>query len=163
MRNLWIAGIVVVAMCWANSAKATLPTITTPPTSQTVLPGSSVSFTVVASGTPTLSYQWKKGDVEIADATLTTYSIASAQESDEARHARGSAADEQPHGLVRRVAGKEAGEAGADRVGGADAVDDENDAADEQREGDEFVHGIVCGRWTESSAIARGRPRWLED
>lgn len=55
------------------------PSITTQPqATQTVAVGSSVSFTVVATGTPTLAYQWKKGGNAISGATLATYTIASA-------------------------------------------------------------------------------------
>lgn len=51
------------------------PAITTPPASQGVSAGSSVTFTVVATGTAPLSYQWKKGDVAISGATSATYVI----------------------------------------------------------------------------------------
>jgi pectate lyase len=61
---------------------ATPPTITTQPASQTVTAGSSVTFNVVASGTAPLSYQWKKGGVDIAGATSASYTIASAQSAD---------------------------------------------------------------------------------
>lgn len=53
------------------------PTITTQPQSQTVNAGAPVSFTVGATGTAPLSYQWKKNGTDIAGATNTTYSIAS--------------------------------------------------------------------------------------
>jgi hypothetical protein len=39
------------------------PSIITQPASQTVLAGSPVTFTVIAAGTPPLSYQWRKGGV----------------------------------------------------------------------------------------------------
>ena len=55
------------------------PRITTQPNySQTVTAGSSVTFSVVATGTPTLTYQWRKGGVTIDGATNATYTIASA-------------------------------------------------------------------------------------
>ena len=57
---------------------ATAPAITTQPTSQTVTAGGSVSFTVAASGSPTPTYQWQKGGVNVAGATNATYTIASA-------------------------------------------------------------------------------------
>ena len=59
------------------SAATNAPTITTQPTSQTVAPGASATFTVAASGNPTPTYQWKKGAVTIAGATSATYAIAS--------------------------------------------------------------------------------------
>jgi plastocyanin len=59
------------------------PSITTQPTAQTVDPGDTVSFTVVASGTATLSYQWQKDEVDISGATSATYSIAEVAATDE--------------------------------------------------------------------------------
>lgn len=59
-----------------NSA-ATAPAITTQPTSVAVTTGSAASFTVLASGSPTPTYQWQKNGVNIAGETGTTYSIAS--------------------------------------------------------------------------------------
>ena len=59
------------------STATTAPTITTQPSSQTVAPGGAASFTVAASGSPTPTYQWQKGGVNIAGATGATYSIAS--------------------------------------------------------------------------------------
>jgi hypothetical protein len=49
------------------------PAITTQPTGQTVLEGATASFSVVASGTAPLSYQWNKGGAPIAGATAATY------------------------------------------------------------------------------------------
>ena len=57
--------------------------ITTHPQSQTVDPNASVTFTVVATGTAPLSYQWKKDGSEITSATSSSYNIASAQQTDE--------------------------------------------------------------------------------
>ncbi|HLP03705.1 MAG TPA: immunoglobulin domain-containing protein, partial [Opitutaceae bacterium] len=65
-----------------GGATATAPSITTQPSSQTVTVGSSVSFSVAASGTAPLSYQWKKGGADISGATSATYSIASAATGD---------------------------------------------------------------------------------
>ena len=53
------------------------PTITTQPVSQTVVVGASVTFTVVASGTPAPTYQWRKGNSGISGATSASYTIAS--------------------------------------------------------------------------------------
>jgi uncharacterized repeat protein (TIGR02543 family) len=58
------------------------PTITTQPISQTVMTGANVSFTVAASGTPPLTYQWKKNGVSIAGATAATLSLANVQVGD---------------------------------------------------------------------------------
>lgn len=61
-----------------TSVGGTLPTITTQPSAATVNAGAAVSFSVVASGTPPLSYQWQLGGAPISGATADTYSIASA-------------------------------------------------------------------------------------
>ena len=64
------------------NAAAVKPSITTQPQSATVNAGGSVSFSVVASGSPAPTYQWLKGGATIAGATGSTYSIASVQASD---------------------------------------------------------------------------------
>jgi hypothetical protein len=59
------------------------PTILTQPVGQTVAPGGTPSYTVVASGTPTLSYQWYRipagqtAGTAIAGATSATYTVPS--------------------------------------------------------------------------------------
>jgi hypothetical protein len=55
------------------SAAAVAPSITTQPASQTVTVGQSASFSVVATGTAPLSYQWKKNSVAITGATSSSY------------------------------------------------------------------------------------------
>ena len=59
------------------AAAAVPPGIVTPPISQTVFAGANVNFTVSASGTPPLSYQWRKNTVNIAGATTSSLSLAS--------------------------------------------------------------------------------------
>lgn len=54
------------------------PSIDTPPSNQGVCSGSPASFSVAASGTAPLSYQWRKGGVDIGGATNASYSIPSA-------------------------------------------------------------------------------------
>ena len=51
----------------------TLPSITTQPASRTVTAGQTATFSVSATGTGTLSYQWKKGGAAISGATAATY------------------------------------------------------------------------------------------
>jgi alpha-tubulin suppressor-like RCC1 family protein len=64
------------------TAAATTPTITTQPSSSTVISGGAASFSVVASGTSPLAYQWKKDGSSISGATSSTYTIASTQTTD---------------------------------------------------------------------------------
>jgi hypothetical protein len=53
------------------------PAINTQPVSQTVTAGTAVTFTVAATGTPTPTYQWRKGGVDISGATSTSFIITS--------------------------------------------------------------------------------------
>ncbi len=55
------------------SAAAVVPSITTEPASQTVTAGQTATFSVVATGTPTLSYRWMKGGTTILGATSSSY------------------------------------------------------------------------------------------
>lgn len=58
------------------------PDITDHPDSQTVVPGAAVSFSVTATGSGTLSYQWRKGGSSIGGATGASYQIPAAQTGD---------------------------------------------------------------------------------
>jgi len=58
------------------------PTITTPPLARTVEVGSSVSLSVVATGTAPLSYQWRKNGTNIDGATSSTLTLANLQTTD---------------------------------------------------------------------------------
>jgi endonuclease/exonuclease/phosphatase family metal-dependent hydrolase len=51
------------------------PAILVPPQSLTVVEGSNVTFTVTASGTPPLSYQWQRNSTNLADATASALSL----------------------------------------------------------------------------------------
>ncbi len=62
------------------------PAIVTPPASATVLASSNVSFTVSASGTAPLSYQWFKNGVAISGATSATFSLANVSVADAANY-----------------------------------------------------------------------------
>jgi glucose/arabinose dehydrogenase len=54
----------------------TAPAITTHPTNQSVIVGQPASFTVEASGTPALSFQWQRNMVNIGGATSPTFNLA---------------------------------------------------------------------------------------
>ncbi|PYX65751.1 MAG: hypothetical protein DMG78_29455, partial [Acidobacteria bacterium] len=55
------------------NAAAVAPTITTQPVNQTVTAGQTATFTVVASGTAPLSYQWQRNGANISGATSSSY------------------------------------------------------------------------------------------
>jgi beta-galactosidase len=59
-------------VCTSGSTVAA-PTITTQPASQTVAVGQTATFSVVASGPGTLTYQWSKNGAAITGATAATY------------------------------------------------------------------------------------------
>jgi hypothetical protein len=66
----------------SNAAALTVnsaPVITTHPSAQTVTVGSNATFTVVAIGTPALTYQWKKGSNNISGATSSTLTLINVQ------------------------------------------------------------------------------------
>ncbi len=63
------------------------PTFTTNPNSRTVNAGSSVSFTVAVSGSPTPTLQWIKGGVNIAGQTGTTLSLSNVTAADAGNYA----------------------------------------------------------------------------
>jgi hypothetical protein len=54
------------------------PAITTPPANVIVTPGQPATFSVVASGAPTLGYQWQRDGAPIASASAASYTLASA-------------------------------------------------------------------------------------
>lgn len=58
------------------------PSITTQPSSTSVTAGQPASFTVAATGSDPLTYQWKKNDVDIAGATAATLALATTAEAD---------------------------------------------------------------------------------
>jgi hypothetical protein len=55
------------------ASKATLPAITIQPSNQTVTAGQTATFSVMATGSAPLRYQWQKGMTAIAGATAGTY------------------------------------------------------------------------------------------
>jgi hypothetical protein len=68
--------LVVLTSCGGNSGssmRVIMPQITTQPSSQTVTSGQTGTFSVVATGTAPLAYQWKKNGTAIAGATASVY------------------------------------------------------------------------------------------
>jgi hypothetical protein len=61
---------------------AVAPTITTQPANQTVTAGQAATFTVAATGTAPLSYQWRRNGTAITGATSSTYSTPATSSSD---------------------------------------------------------------------------------
>jgi hypothetical protein len=57
------------------------PSIVTPPQSQTVPAGSTVTLSVSASGSQPFSYQWRRNGVSISGATTASYTISNVQTS----------------------------------------------------------------------------------
>jgi hypothetical protein len=81
------------AIRWVSvSTSPEPPTITQHPTNQTVAPGGTANFSVTASGTEPLSYQWQKNNVNLANgghysgATTATLTISNADSNDEANY-----------------------------------------------------------------------------
>jgi hypothetical protein len=68
----------------AVAAAGVAPTITSQPSGQTVTEGASVTFTVIATGTAPLAYQWKKNGGDIGGATSSTLTFPSTLTTDSA-------------------------------------------------------------------------------
>lgn len=64
------------------NAQATAPSITTQPANKTVTLGQTATFTVVATGTAPLSYQWQKGGTPITGATAASYTTPASTSAD---------------------------------------------------------------------------------
>jgi hypothetical protein len=65
-----------------NAATAAKPAITTQPSNRTITVGQTATFTVVATGTPAPSYQWRKNSTNIGGATAASYTIPAAASTD---------------------------------------------------------------------------------
>ena len=67
-------------MAWSIESRTppSTPSITSHPTSKSVAPGASVTFSVRASGPAPLSYQWQRNGVNISGATAQDYSLVAA-------------------------------------------------------------------------------------
>jgi Abnormal spindle-like microcephaly-assoc'd, ASPM-SPD-2-Hydin len=75
LNNLGVVDTIgTVSLCNAVlTASATAPSISSQPVSKTVIAGNTTSFTVGATGTAPLTYQWKKNGVAISGATSSAY------------------------------------------------------------------------------------------
>ena len=71
-----------IAINSVQAAAGDPPTIVSHPQSQTIESGQSLSLGVTANSEEALSYQWKRNDTNIPDATGATYEIAATQISD---------------------------------------------------------------------------------
>jgi uncharacterized delta-60 repeat protein len=71
----------------AASQAAVVPTVTTPPASQTVNAGARATFSVVATGVPAPAFQWYKAGAPIPGATASTLDLARAQLPDAGEYA----------------------------------------------------------------------------
>ncbi len=61
------------------TAATSAPVITVPPMSQSVIVGTTVVFSVTATGSPAPTYQWQRNYIDIAGATEATLTIPNAQ------------------------------------------------------------------------------------
>jgi hypothetical protein len=64
------------------NAAAVAPTITTQPTNQTVTAGQTATFTIAASGTAPLAYQWQKDGTNISGGTMASYTTSATTTAD---------------------------------------------------------------------------------
>jgi hypothetical protein len=65
-----------------SAAAATTPSISTQPASATVTVGKTATFSVIASGTATLTYQWHKNSAAVSGATSASYTTPATATSD---------------------------------------------------------------------------------
>jgi hypothetical protein len=91
LRSLFSLAVAVIAVAFAGcgggstSGSGTTPNsvaITTQPASQTVAVGATATFTVVATGTAPLTYQWQKNGTAISGATSASYTTPSTTSAD---------------------------------------------------------------------------------
>src|SRR6185312_14404502 len=71
-----------IAVSATGVTPATAPTISSQPTNQTVVAGQTATFSVTASGTGPLTYQWKKSGTAISGATSASYTTAATTSAD---------------------------------------------------------------------------------
>ena len=77
-----VLGVLIQSVFPGTARGDSIPVITTQPQSLTVTNGDAASFTVVASGSPAPTYQWRKNGAALSGATLAAYSITAATTND---------------------------------------------------------------------------------
>src|SRR6267378_19276 len=77
-----VSGANVTGVNFTDTAASAAPTITTQPGNQTVTAGQTATFTVVATGTAPLTYQWQKNGVNVSGATAASYTTAATTTAD---------------------------------------------------------------------------------
>jgi HYDIN/CFA65/VesB family protein/glycosyl hydrolase family 123/carboxypeptidase family protein/Ig-like domain-containing protein len=81
-QNVTVSAANVSGVNFTDNAVVVAPTITTQPANQTVAAGQTASFSVTATGTAPLSYQWKKNGAAITGATSSSYTTPTTTSSD---------------------------------------------------------------------------------
>jgi hypothetical protein len=79
---LLAAGCGTIAPKAATGLPGTAPTITIQPASRTVTAGEPATFSVLASGVPTLTYQWRENGISVTGANSASYTTAATTASD---------------------------------------------------------------------------------
>jgi len=83
-QSATVSGANVTGVNFTANATPVAPAITTQPASQTVTAGQTAPFSVAATGTAPLSYQWQKNSVPVTGATSPSYTTAATTSSDNA-------------------------------------------------------------------------------
>ena len=86
LRYLWLGALAALFAAPVSAQTPIGPSITTPPAPVTVATGANAVFTVVATGTAPLAYQWFKGETEIPAATAATLSLTAVTAADAASY-----------------------------------------------------------------------------
>jgi len=98
------AGSTAATLSITVNAKPPAILITTQPASQSILVGETATFTVVATGTGTLTYQWAKNGVAIPSATSASYTTPAAVLGDNGSTYAVDVSDDQSHVLTSNTA-----------------------------------------------------------
>ncbi|MBI5472803.1 MAG: carbohydrate binding domain-containing protein, partial [Ignavibacteriae bacterium] len=80
----WIGDLNFINITSGGGSSNTPPTITTQPSDQSVAPGETATFSVAASGSSPLSYQWQRNGGNISGATSSSYTTPAVSAGDNA-------------------------------------------------------------------------------